>query len=153
MKMLPISSARWKPDVRACESGAPAASRWFVRLVETAVKIARPSAPPSHCDALRSAAASPALSAGTPAFAAVATATNRPAMPSPTSRRPGNRSAAYEPPTGIRDSQYRPPAPIAAPAMITGRVPTRAKSCDETPAPTTAIPQSGRYASPVWTAE
>src|SRR5436305_14673323 len=64
MKMLPTSNARWKPDVRACAAGIPAASRWFVRLVDTAVKIARPSAPPSHCDALSRAAASPALSAG-----------------------------------------------------------------------------------------
>src|SRR6266404_664040 len=62
MKMLPSRSARWKPAVSACEAGAPAASRWFVRLVDTAVKMARPSAPPSHCDALSSAAASPALS-------------------------------------------------------------------------------------------
>src|SRR6185437_16711267 len=105
MKMLPTRSARWKPDVSAWAEGSPAASRWSVRLVDTAVKIASPSAPPSHCDALSSAAARPALSAGTPAFAAVATATNRPAIPSPTSSSPGSRSVVYEPPTGMRDSQ------------------------------------------------
>jgi hypothetical protein len=31
--------------LRACETGAPAASEWFVRLVDTAVKMASPSAP------------------------------------------------------------------------------------------------------------
>src|SRR5689334_6273506 len=103
--MLPITSPRSKPEVKACETGVPAATRGFVRLVDTAVKIARPSAPPSHGDALSSAAASPALSLGTPAFAAVATATNRPAMPSPTRSRPGRRSEVYDPATGIRDSQ------------------------------------------------
>ena len=44
---------------------------------------------------------------------------------------PGRMSAEYEPSTGMRDSQYRPPAPISAPATITGLVPIRAKSCDE----------------------
>jgi len=55
--MLPTSSARWNPDVIACDAGIPAASWSFVRLVETAVKMASPGAPPSHCDALSSAAA------------------------------------------------------------------------------------------------
>jgi hypothetical protein len=54
MKMLPTSSARWNPDVIACDAGIPAASWSFVRLVETAVKMASPGAPPSHCDALSS---------------------------------------------------------------------------------------------------
>src|SRR5581483_9726455 len=41
MKMLPTSSARWKPEVRACARGVPVVSRWLVRLVDTAVKMAR----------------------------------------------------------------------------------------------------------------
>jgi SnoaL-like polyketide cyclase len=47
-----------------------------VREVAIAEKIANPSAPPTSCEAFRSAAGRPALSAGTPAFAAVVTATN-----------------------------------------------------------------------------
>src|SRR5262249_17497848 len=69
------------------------------------VRVGGAGAPRSHCEALSSAAASPALSLGTPALAAVATATKRPAMPRPTSSRPGSRSVVYEPPTGMRDSQ------------------------------------------------
>src|SRR5919197_5941483 len=92
-QMLPISSPRWKPEVSACETGAPAESRWLVRLVETAVSTASPSAPPSCCDALRRAAARPALSAGTPALAAVATPTKTPPAPSARTSMPGSRSA------------------------------------------------------------
>ena len=92
MKMLPISSARWKPAVNACATGAWAASRSCVRLVATAEKIASPSAPPSCCEAFRSAAASPALSAGTPAFAAVVTPTNTAPRPIDVIIMPGSRS-------------------------------------------------------------
>ena len=67
-KMLPASSARWKPEVRASDAEAWAASRWRAREVAIAEKIAIPSAPPSQVDALISAAARPALSAGTPAL-------------------------------------------------------------------------------------
>src|SRR5262249_9442508 len=42
--------------------------------------------------------------------------------------RPGRMSDTYEPSTGIRDSQYSPPAAITAPTTITGFVPTRANS-------------------------
>jgi hypothetical protein len=45
-----------------------------VWLVASAVKIASPSTPPTCCEALISAAASPALPAGTPELAAVVTA-------------------------------------------------------------------------------
>ena len=57
---------------------------------------------------------------------------------------PGSRSETYEPSTGIRDSQNRPPAEMSAPATITGRVPTRERSCDDTPALTAPAAQSGR---------
>src|ERR671931_78500 len=147
------ADARWKPEVRACDVGAPPASRWFVRLVDTAVKIASPSAPPSCCDALSSAAASPALSAGTPAFAAVVTPTKTPPPPSARMSVPGSRSATYEPSTGMRDSQYSPPAATIAPTMITGLVPTRERSWEEMPALTATAKQSGRYARPVLIAE
>src|SRR5258708_7919791 len=70
-KMLQARSARWNPEVRASARATWATSRWLVRDVATAEKIASPSAPPSCCEVLTSAAASPALSGGTPAFAAV----------------------------------------------------------------------------------
>jgi hypothetical protein len=47
----------------------------LVRLVEIAEKIASPSAPPTQVEALTRPAARPALSGGTPACAAVVTAT------------------------------------------------------------------------------
>ncbi len=48
-------------------------------MLEVAIPvIASPSAPPTCCEALSSAAASPALSAGTPAFAAVLSQSERP---------------------------------------------------------------------------
>jgi hypothetical protein len=58
-KMLDASSARWKPEVSASPAGAWLASRSPVREVAIAVKIASPSAPPTCCEALSSAAASP----------------------------------------------------------------------------------------------
>jgi hypothetical protein len=64
-----------------------------VREVAIAEKIASPRAPPTCWEALRSAAASPALSAGTPAFAAVVTATNTAPRPIDITTRPGRRSA------------------------------------------------------------
>ena len=71
--MLDASSARWKPASQRLGRCACAASRSLVREVAIAEKIASPSAPPTCCEAFSSAAASPALSAGTPAFAAVVT--------------------------------------------------------------------------------
>jgi hypothetical protein len=47
----------------------------------------------------------PALSAGTPAFAAVVTPTNTGPKPIERTIMPGSRSERYEPCTGIRESQ------------------------------------------------
>src|SRR6266536_2674251 len=80
-KMLPASSARWKPATSACGGAVWIASRWWVRPVASAEKIASPSAPPSCWEALSSEAASPALSGGTPALAAVVTPTNTGRVP------------------------------------------------------------------------
>ena len=90
---------RMRPRRRA------AASRWFVRAVAIAEKTASPSAPPSCCDALSSAAARPALSGGTPSLAAVTVATKTAPMPNATMSRPGSRSPTNEPWTGMRDSR------------------------------------------------
>ena len=49
-----------------------------------------------------------------------------------------------EPWTGIRESQYMPPAAITAPATITGRVPIRDSSCEEIPAAIPIAKHSGR---------
>ena len=89
-------------------------------------------------------AARPALSPGTPAFAAVVTPTNIGPTPSDMITMPGSRSLTYEPSTGMRDSQYTPPAATSAPPTITGRVPTRVRSCDATPAATPIATVTGR---------
>ena len=91
MKMLATISAWWKPATSAAGGDVCTASRCVVRAVAMAEKMARPSAPPIHCDALNSAAASPAVCGGTPALAAVVAATN--SAPSPTDKisNPGRR--------------------------------------------------------------
>src|SRR2546423_15401864 len=82
-----------------------------------------PSAPPSHVDELIIAAARPALSAGTPACAAVVTPTNT--APSPRARitSGGRRSGAYEPAPGGRGRPKRAPAPGGPPPHNTGAGP------------------------------
>src|SRR5205823_3937316 len=60
MKMLPASSPRWYPEVRATSWGACAASRLCVRLVAIADRMASPSALPSCWEALSRPAARPA---------------------------------------------------------------------------------------------
>lgn len=124
-KMLQASRPREKPAVSAVAAEAWEANRCWVWLVASAVKIARPKAPPSCWEALSREAARPALSAGTPALAAVVTATNTGPRPSDRMSIPGNRSALNEPWTGRRDSQYTPPAAINAPPTMSGRVPIR----------------------------
>jgi hypothetical protein len=59
----------------------------------------------------------------------------------------------YDPSTGMRESQKIPPAVISAPTSMIGRVPTRARSWEAIPAPTTATSVCGRYARPVRSAE
>src|ERR1700756_4052551 len=83
---------RWKPPVSAAGDVAPWASRCVVRVVAITEKIASPSAPPTHVEVLISAAASPALSAGTPAFAAVLTPTNTKPSPNDMTSSPGRMS-------------------------------------------------------------
>ena len=63
-----------------------------MREVASAEKIASPSAPPTCCDALSSAAARPACPAATPALAAVVTATNTAPRPIDMIIIPGSRS-------------------------------------------------------------
>src|SRR5215207_6992855 len=91
-KTLDASSDRWNPEVSASSTGARLASRSPVREVAIAEKIASPSAPPTCCEALSSAAARPAFSAGTPALAAVVTATKTAPRPIDITTRPGSRS-------------------------------------------------------------
>src|SRR5450755_774023 len=147
-KKQPVSNARWKPDVSAAGNDVWPASRWVVRDVAIAEKIASPSALPICCDELSSAAASPALSADTPALAAVVTPTKTAPRPNDTTSSPGRRSVRYEPSVGISESQYKPADAISAPAMTTGRVPTRASSCEEIPAAMPTPTVNGRYAEP-----
>src|SRR6266511_581754 len=93
-----VSVAAWSvwPRVLVARSAMRAAvwiaSRWWVRPVASAEKIASPSAPPSCWEALSSEAASPALSGGTPALAAVVTPTNTGPVPIATRIIPGSRS-------------------------------------------------------------
>src|SRR5919201_2393397 len=74
-KMLQARRARLKPAVSASGAATARASRWLVREVAMTEKIASPKAPPTQVDVFTSAAASPALSGGTPALAAVLTPT------------------------------------------------------------------------------
>src|SRR5919198_4628218 len=128
-KMLQAMSARWKPAVSASGWAACVTSRWWVREVAITEKIASPNAPPTHVDVLTKAAASPALSGGTPALAAVLTPTKTNPRPNDMITSPGSRSPTYEPCTGMRESQYTAPAEISAPETMIGRVPTWEKSC------------------------
>ena len=77
---------------RGCAVGRARASRALVRAVAMAEKIARPSAVPSCWEVLSRPAASPALSAGTPALAAVVTETKTAPSPIDMTTRPGSRS-------------------------------------------------------------
>src|SRR6201993_3422886 len=140
--------ARWKPPVSAAWDVAPWASGCVVRVVAITEKIASPSAPPTHVDVLISAAASPALSAGTPAFAAVLTPTNTKPSPNDMTTSPGRMSPRYAPCTGTPDSRYTPAAPIRAPATMIGRVPRRWNSCDAMPDEIATPAVAGRYADP-----
>src|SRR5437868_4646396 len=91
-KMLLASKARANPEVSASGRGLPPVTASFVLAVATAEKIANPTAPPSCCEALSSAAASPARSGGTLALAAVVIATNAAPRPNEEISRPGSRS-------------------------------------------------------------
>src|SRR5437588_12988834 len=95
--------------------------------------MASPSAPPTQVEVLTSAAARPALSAGTPALAAVLTPTKTKPRPTDMIISPGRRFGRYEPCTGMRESQYTAADEMIAPVTMIGRVPIRAKSCDAIP--------------------
>ena len=58
-----------------------------------------PTAPPICCDVLISPDARPASACCTPASAAIEIGTKQSAMPNAMIRKPGSRSATYEPPT------------------------------------------------------
>src|SRR5919198_3938162 len=146
-------SARWKPEVSASGWVAPAASRWWVREVAITEKIASPKAPPTHVEVLIRAAASPALSGGTPALAAVLTPTKTKPRPNDMIRSAGSRSPRYEPCTGMRESQYTAPEEIRAPVTMIGRVPMRANSCEAMPDEMATPAVAGREAGPACTCE
>ena len=90
-KNAQASRARWKPAVSAASRGACAASSALVRAVAMAEKIARPRAVPSCWEAFSRPAASPALSAGTPALAAVVTETRTAPIPMRHDHQPGEQ--------------------------------------------------------------
>src|SRR5919205_116292 len=102
-KMLEGARARLKPDVSAFGEAMACASRWLVREVAMTEKIASPKAPPTQVDVFTSAAARPALSGGTPAFAAVLAPTKTKPRPNDMIMRPGRRFAREEPWTGVGD--------------------------------------------------
>src|SRR5919197_4279819 len=104
-KMLQATRARLKPDVSASGDAMACASRWLVREVAMTEKIASPKAPSTQVDVFTSAAARPALSGGTPAFAAVLTPTKTKPRANDMIMRPGRRVSGEEPCTGMRDSQ------------------------------------------------
>src|SRR5919201_1758207 len=95
-KMLQATRARLKPAVSAFGEAMACASKWLVREVAMTEKIASPKAPPTQVDVFTSAAARPALSGGTPAFAAVLTPTKTKPRPNDMITRPGRRFSRYE---------------------------------------------------------
>src|SRR5919197_5330258 len=104
-KMLQATRARLKPAVSASGGATARASRWLVRELAMTEKIASPKAPPTQVDVFTSAAARPALSGGTPAFAAVFTPTKTKPKPKEMITRPGRGFSREEPCTGVRDNQ------------------------------------------------
>ena len=75
-KPAATQNASAKPSVRACGWEVPSLTRFSVRVVDTVVRIATPSAPPICWLVLMSPDARPASWGGTPASAAIETGTN-----------------------------------------------------------------------------
>jgi adenosylcobyric acid synthase len=120
-----------------------------VRELLTAVRTARPSAPPTCWPAFSTAEAMPASSAGTPATAALVSATKASPMPIATMAMPGSTIVTYElSASSSSASQSRPSADSSGPKSSSGRGPTRPSRLAETPAPTPMSSVMGRKASP-----
>src|SRR5256886_12876983 len=118
-KPTPTQKASLKPSVSAVGLATPLASRLFVRVVDTVVRIASPIPPPICWLVVISPDARPASLLVTPLSAAMDTGTNENPRPTPINRKPGKRSQKYEPLTGSwpANSVSTPPSrrPIAAP--------------------------------------
>src|SRR5271169_4970941 len=89
IRMPPTSRAWWYPASDATAGDTWADSRWSVRVIATAERMARPSALPTCWDEFSNPAARPAWSDGTPALAAAVTETNTDPAPSDITRNPG----------------------------------------------------------------
>src|SRR5262245_42637289 len=93
----PAQKAAVQPSVNAtgCEAPVAKASSVFDTAIE--VRIAIPTAPPICCEVLMRPDARPASCGFVPATAAIVTDTYANGIPSPMIRKPGKRSAQYEP--------------------------------------------------------
>ena len=94
----PAQNAFTNPSVSATGIAVPRATASSV--VETAIveRIAIPTAPPICCDVLIRPDARPASSGFVPASAAIVIGTNANGIAAPMMRKPGKRSAQYDPP-------------------------------------------------------
>ena len=137
----------------ASGTAVPDATSLSVREIAIVERSAIPTAPPICCDVLISPDARPASAWLTPARAAIEIGTKQSAIPSATIRKPGSRSAAYEPPTETcvkqqhADRQQRHPARDQRLDADLGheRAATFAQMID--------VPATARYATPVFIAE
>jgi hypothetical protein len=68
-------------------------------------------------------------------------------------RKPGRRSAVYEPSTDTCVKYTSPAVSIVMPATRTGLTPTRVTSVDATADQMIAVPATARYATPVFIGE
>src|SRR4051812_36217591 len=149
----PTVKAEWKPATSASAWSLPLAMWLPVTDVATADSAAIPSAPPTCCDVLISPDASPASDDRTPASAAIVIGTKEKPMPTAMSRKPGRRSATYEPPTDTCVKYARPAVRNAMPVTSTGLTPTRVTSCAATAEHGIAVPATARYATPARSGE
>src|SRR5262249_15789959 len=149
----PTVNAPVNPCTSAPCRGEPDATASAVREVAIVESAAIPSAPPICCDVLMSPDARPASLDSTPASAAIEIGTNANPMPTATTRKPGTRSAAYEPSTEICVKYTSPAVSDAIPTTRTGFTPIRVTSCAATADQTIAPPATARYANPALSGE
>ena len=112
--------------------------------IETAARVARPSAPPTCCEVLIRPLARPCSWSGIPETAAIVTGTKEKPSPTAASSEGPRMSAAKLPSTETRENQTRPAAIRVTPVASTGLKPTRVTSCEAIPAERMIETASGR---------
>src|SRR5206468_6758304 len=121
----PAQNALTKPSVSALGTAVPLETA--LSVVETAIveRIAIPTAPPICCEVLIRPEARPAYCGFVPASAAIVIGTNANGIAAPRIRKPGKRSAQYEPPTDTWVKARSPTVSMPIPKTSVGLTPTR----------------------------